>query len=1108
MRKLVTTVSPALLTALFIIFGLYASSLGEDKPTDYQPKVLPASSEATQAINKFRVPAGLQLDLFAAEPHLANPVAFCLDERGRAYVVETFRLHAGVTDIRGHMNWLDDDLACRTVDDRVALYRKYLKEKFSTYGVEHDRIRLVEDTDGDGKSDKATVFADAFNAPAEGLAAGVLARNGKVWVTCIPNLWLLEDTDGDGKADVRKVLHTGFGVHVGFIGHDMHGLRFGPDGKLYFSIGDRGFNVTTKEGKHLFYPDTGAVLRCNPDGSDLEVIHIGLRNPQELAFDQYGNLFTGDNNSDGGDKARWVQIVEGGDSGWRCGYQYIERPVARGPWNAEKMWHPQWDGQAAYLVPPLLNLADGPSGLTYYPGVGLPERYREHFFLADFRGGSGNSGIRSFALKPKGASFEVVDSHEFLWSILATDVDFGPDCGLYVSDWVEGWGLTGKGRLYKLTDPTQQKAAKEVGQFLTEGMSKRVVPELIHLLAHADQRVRQAAQFELAERGESVKPLQDLALKSQHQLARIHALWALGQIERRRSGGLAPLAGLLKDHDAEIRAQTVKLLGDHGMADAGLDAVALSRDDSPRVRFCAALAVGKLVAKSPALRSKVVDSVIEMLRENADKDPYLRHAGVMALVQVNSKEALDAASRDSSAAVRSAALLALRRLGSPDIVRFLDDGEPRLVVEAARAINDVPIEAAQPALAKMIQRTGLSEPVYLRGINANFRLGQAEDAARVAALAARSDAPERVRLEALGALADWAKPSGRDRVTGLWRPLAARESLNVADVVKPHLGGIFSGSDKVRQLGTKLAADLGIKEIGPTLFALVRDKHNAPQTRAEALAALDTLKDARLEEAMKLARTDDDPRVRTAGRRVLARLHPADAVAECGEVLSNGSISEQQGALAILGSLKDDGVDKLLEQATDRLLAKQLPAELQLDVLEAVAARQSPALSTKLQQHDTTRVKDDPLAVYRECQSGGDVDNGRRIFFHKAEVYCLRCHKVQGEGGEVGPDLSKIGGQQKRDYLLEALVEPNRQIAKGFETQMLLLKDGRIVSGIVKGEDAQAIRLLTPESQLITIRRDDIDDQKRGPSSMPQDLVKHLSKRELRDVIEFLAGLK
>jgi quinoprotein glucose dehydrogenase len=190
----------------------------------------------------------------------------------------------------------------------------------------------------------------------------------------------------------------------------------------------------------LSVPDTGSVLRCNPDGTELEVFATGLRNPQELAFDEFGNLFTADNNSDSGDRARWVYVVEGGDSGWRIGYQFIEEPVSRGPWNEELLWDSARAAEAGYLVPPIANLSDGPSGLAYNPGVSLlPGRYKNHFFLVDFRGTSSLSGIRSLSVRPHGAGFELVHSEEFLWSTLATDVDFGPDGGLYFSDWVEGW---------------------------------------------------------------------------------------------------------------------------------------------------------------------------------------------------------------------------------------------------------------------------------------------------------------------------------------------------------------------------------------------------------------------------------------------------------------------------------------------------------------------------------------------------------------------------------------------------------------------------------------------------------------------------------------------
>ena len=264
------------LVALGVLSAFWLAEASEPVSKPYSPRVAAASDEAVRAIKRFRLPPGIECRPWA-EQLLANPVAFCFDERGHCYVAETFRLHAGVTDNRSHMNWLDDDLASRTVADRVALYRKHLKDKFKSYEVAHDRVRLLVDSTGKGAADKATVFADGFHNAADGLGSGVLARRGDVYYTCIPDLWLLRNTQGDGRADVRRSLATGFGVHVAFIGHDMHGLRMGPDGLLYFSIGDRGLNVKTKEGKQLFYPDTGAALRCEPDGSNLEVVHTGLR---------------------------------------------------------------------------------------------------------------------------------------------------------------------------------------------------------------------------------------------------------------------------------------------------------------------------------------------------------------------------------------------------------------------------------------------------------------------------------------------------------------------------------------------------------------------------------------------------------------------------------------------------------------------------------------------------------------------------------------------------------------------------------------------------------------------------------------------------------------
>ena len=315
-------------------------------PAPYNPKIAPASDEWMQAQKRIQVPDGFKVDLFAAEPMVANPVCFAVDEKNRFYVAETFRLHAGVTDIRSHTDWLDDDLACRTVDDRVAMMQRKLGDHFKDYGVQHDRIRLLEDTTGDGRADKATVFADGFHNPEDGIGAGLVTRNGDVWYTCIPDLWKLRDAKGTGKADERERLHHGFGVHINYLGHDLHGLRFGPDGKLYFSIGDRGTNVKDCE-KPIFLPDTGCVMRCNPDGTRAGGLRPGPAQPAGIGLRRVRQPVYG------GQQLRrrrqGALRLRRPERRQRLAHRLPVRTTAegiRGPWMAEKMDDPPWAGTA------------------------------------------------------------------------------------------------------------------------------------------------------------------------------------------------------------------------------------------------------------------------------------------------------------------------------------------------------------------------------------------------------------------------------------------------------------------------------------------------------------------------------------------------------------------------------------------------------------------------------------------------------------------------------------------------------------------------------------------------------------------------------------------
>jgi quinoprotein glucose dehydrogenase len=1125
-------------TAIVILLSTFALAV----PPDANKDPVKANIDAEKARAAVGVPAGMTVELWAAEPLMANPVAFCFDEKGRAYVAETTRVNNGVPDTRGHMYWLDEDIGSRSVADRLKMYAKHKygakDDGFTKYD---DQVRLVWDADGNGHATKSTVFSKGYNQLKDGLMSGVLARKGSVYVTNIPDLYRLQDKDGDGVAEVKDSLATGFGVRTQFVGHDLHGLRMGPDGKLYFSIGDRGLNVTTVDGRKLSNPDSGAVLRFDPDGKNMEIVHVGLRNPQELAFDDFGNLFTYDNNSDSGDRARWVQIVEGGDSGWRCGYQYgtlLHTPGVpqgnRGPWNTEKIWHvPGPDGgPPAYVVPPLKHFGNGPSGVTHYPGVGLNEKYKDHFFAADFTANPGGSKIWAVSVKPKGASFEVTEK-EFVTNMVPTDCEFGPDGAFYFSDWVGGWGPPGKGRIFRITDPEALKnpAVAEAKKLLAEGFEKKSVDELAKLLEHPHQQVRLEAQYELMARPlkDTMAKLYDVANNSNNLLARIHSLWALGPS--------VPLpfkfTHLLSDKHAEIRFQAARTLGRLASVPNGAlePLTKLLADTDPRVQSAAAVAYGKIAPQHtshwPGSERAACAPLFDLLKSNADKDVYVRQAAVQGLVSMTKNPcdlltAWQGVKKDyDTPAVRMGVVLALRRMECRKLGEFLGDADPRIVVEAARAIHDQNLMEPMAELAKLTEKAGVEDAVQFRALSANFKLGEKEHAERIARFAARSGEKDFLRAAALKLLADWPKPSKRDHITGLRQDLAERSPLVAVEALKPVLAKVFVGSGVVRKEAAECAKKLGLSDAGPLLLSTVTDGKQPVNLRVDSLFALADLKAGELATALKVSADATEPKLRGAVRVINARRDPTAAEKELPAVLKDekAAIVEKQMALEAMGRLfASRDVDASLAEWCDSYLAGKVPDELKLDVIEATKARAEKdglklyaPLREKLKAIDTAaRAAEakDHLSRNREALAGGDAERGRDIFLNSAAVYCQRCHKLDGQGGEVGPPMNGVAKDKTREYLLEAITHPSKQIAKGYEAVQLTLLDGRTVSGVLKSKTKAEYVIATAEAKIVTVPAKDVDFEKPDKSAMPDDLVKKMSKRELRDVVEFLAGLK
>ncbi|MDB6129792.1 MAG: hypothetical protein JWM04_899 [Verrucomicrobiales bacterium] len=1100
--------------------SISAAELG-DPTAKPGPKVAAASNEGELAIKRFQVAPGLKADLWAAEPMLANPVAIATDEKGRWYVAETFRHTDGVLDIRNIMPWLEQELASTNVATRSSIMKEHLgAEGYQKLGVQSERVKLIEDRSGSGKADHDSIFADGFNDPLDGIGAGLLARNGTVYYTCIPNLWMLKDTKGTGTADVKKAIHTGFGVRVAFLGHDLHGLRIGPDGKLYFSVGDRGGNINTPEGKNVSNPEMGVVYRCNQDGSDLEIFATGLRNPQELAFDQYGNLFTGDNNSDAGDPARWVYVVEGSDSGWRVGWQFIQKPAARGPWLMERLCYPQWEGQASYILPPVSVLGNGPSGLTYYPGTGLPDSYKEHFFMANFSGNGNNSGVFSVSVKPKGAGYQLEDNKRLIWNILATDVEMGVDGGAYVSDWVSGWNKTGKGRIYRIHDEKldNDPVILETKKIIGEGMAKRSVGDLVKLLHAQDMRVRQEAQFELAARKRSsLSQLERVAKNDDNTLARLHAVWALGQIGREGKNTVAVLEGLLKDKDAEVRAQAAKILGTFQQASSTKALISALADPAPRVQAFAAISLQKLGARQAA------DPLVDLLRHNESNDAVIRHAATFALTTCADATFLRGLRNDSSRLVRLGAVVALRKMKSDQVSEFLADADPLVVAEAARAINDESIAGGFKTLADLASKSGefarLSDgtrempgpksAILRRVVNANWRLGRNENAASLAAIARNEEIPPGERVEALQDLGEWSKPANLDHVTGLYRPLEAREISGAASALESALPAILENAPEQVQLAAMASAGkLGIKSAGNGLFAKVIDVKVRSTIRVEALKTLAALIDEHLSDAVKFAAEDQSEPLRNLANSIKAKLKPSDASEGLVKILKNGTIGEKQNAVISLGGVEGKTADAILSDMLDQYVAGQIPVAMQLDLIEAANKRSTPVIKEKLKKLEASRDKSDQLAPYRMLLEGGNAAEGKKIFFEKAEASCVRCHKLGEEGADVGPQMLGIGTRATREYILESIIFPNAKIAPGFESVIVVLKSGISYAGILKGETDKELTILSPEDGLLKLAKSDITKRDRGLSAMVEGFVDILPKRDIRDLVEFLSSQK
>lgn len=1052
-----------------------------------------------------------------------------VDDRGKVFVTETVRQMREDISLLQSKFLHEADMALTTVEQKEKWIRENFSNRIATaqgmqdfngdgvidlkdVTIHSEKIFTLRDADNDGFLDEATLFADGFHGITTGVAHSVAPIGESVYATILPDLWKLRDADGDGKAEVRESLAHGFAPHIGYGNHDLHSVVRGYDGKLWWSMGDRGLNVVSKEGKRWAYPNTGAILRCNPDGSELEVFASGLRNCQYFDFDDYGNLFSIDHDADfQGEMERLVFIPEGSDSGWRNQYQYrqVNRVVGEAakdhysPWLAEVMWKPLHSGQPSHFLPPIENSWNAPASFSFQPGQALGGKYRGHFFL----GGMG--GIRAFRMVPDGATFRregedmVIDG--LGQQVLAST--FAPNGGLYFLLWDPPQN---RAPLWILRDPKQLRG--EVETMLAEGFSKRSSEELATLLAHEDRRLRAAAQDELAAR-KAADVFKRVALDEKApQLARIHGLWGLTQLKHWDNEVAERFS---QSTDDELQAQLARYVGDVGSgAEAQKWAVTLLNHRSPRVKMMAAISCGKLRA-TPA-----TTGLLAMIQEAANAIPVLREAGVVGLMGAASPAELGKLSSHPSEAVRIAAVVALRRLGAvQELMSFLDDSSPQVMSDAVLAIYDAAdtqtFEMHPQALATIAQKLAPTSqaPVNMRALAANRRLGTHEAVSRVTAfLRALNHERQTERIMAMDMLASWSVKTTLDPVDGRYFPVPALSGDSLEAELAPHIMALASDSQtEIAERAIALSANMkASEETVARAAAAVLDGSLAMPLRFAWFRYLQKQRPERADEVAVTALTGDRPGLSMAAANHLLdrNLKTSEVGKHVRQILRRSKdIRELQGTLGLFNRLPDNAAT--LKELLADLRAGKLPAAIHLDVIEAAraAATKDKDLAALLAAYDNEAESLKPFGKFSVALEGGDVARGRSLFLSHTAAMCSKCHALKPVGQQIGPTLQGVARRLTRNELLESMLDPGAKVAPGYGIQVLTLNDGSTATGTQMSETNEAIVLKSPDGKLSTYPKTNIKSATKPIGAMPP-MKSLLTLREMRDLVAFLSTME
>ena len=952
-----------------------------------------AAFSPQDAARRMTVPPDFTVEVVASEPMIVNPVAMTIDERGRFWITES------------------------------------LEYPRKPAGPGRDRVKVLEDTDGDGSMDKATVFAEGLNIP-----SGIAVGGGGVWVANAPDLLFLQDTDGDGKADKSEVVLTGFGRDDT---HELpNSLTWGPDGWLYGLNGVFNRSVVKYRGKT--YDFTCALFRIHPKTREFELFAEGVSNSWGLAWNNDGEAFLS------------ACVI---DHLWHLtetGYYHRQGgPYPPFTWKIESIVDYKHQ-KAAYC------------GLHFFDSDAYPPEYREKLLMGNIHGNCLNMD----GLKRKGSTYQGVKLPDFL---NANDTWFmpvvqktGPDGCLYVLDWYDQYhcyqdanrdpaGIDRlKGRLYRVR-------YKDTPRAKPFDLAKESDDQLITRLGSPNVYFRDVAQRLLQERAkpETLSKLEALALdRKAPRKARMHALWSrvgAGSVDAKF------LIGLMDDPDPGFRAWGVRASGNQKVVDVKVREriVALLKDEAPEVRLQVVIASRKVeeIDSTPLLldalalcggdlltKQIVWRNLIPALTDHPEAvvNAILTH-DLTVPIETNLRELIP----------RCVDLLAsVRRPGALELAGKSHEAAVKLVVKLFD-VGEPAREALSDSLGTLAEKVSSGE---IQGERAG--LVHDELAERLTRILGENKQDSLGLNAAMVALA-WRDPQAIQLIEATARNRKANEDVRLTAIASLAETGDLDFLDRL--IGAVSDPSVGSGDFRGKIVALL-GRYESPKV---ARSLLETY-----------------PKVDASVRGKIVDL-----------LTQRASWSR-----ALIDAVKSKHVD---------------PNAMNLNQVRRILATKDPGLAAQVRAiWGTVRESRSPqrelvIDAMRQnlSRSQGDPVKGQVVF----KNLCAQCHKIYGEGQEVGPEVT-ANGRSSFDQLLSNVFDPSLVIGEAYQATTVATIDGRVLSGLLVENTPERVVLKLQGGKTETILRGEVDETKVSPISlMPEDLEKQLKAQEIVDLFSFLA---